>query len=103
MQYDNKLKGFTLKATKLQGDTVQTLCRILELARDAATEDEILSLIDDEATSCVVNGDLLGAGELLTSRINYSKGIDPGAVAAKILALWASPSELSFSPSGMRD
>jgi hypothetical protein len=62
-----------------------------------------LSLIDDEATSCVVNGDLLGAGEWLTSRLNYPKGIDPDVVAAKILALWASPADLTFSPSGVRN
>lgn len=82
---------------------MQTLLRILDLARDAASENQILGLIDDEATSCVVNGDLLGAGEWLTSRLNYPKGIDSDLVTAKILALWASPSDLTFSPSGVRD
>jgi hypothetical protein len=82
---------------------MQTILRVLNLARDASTESELLAFIDGESGSCIVNGDLLGAGEWLASRLNYSLGIDPGATTAKVLALWASPGDLNFSPSSLPD
>ena len=82
---------------------MQTILRVLNLAQDAGTENELVDFIDEEASSCIVKGDLLGAGEWLASRLNYSSGIDPDATAAKILALWASPTDLSYSPSDIRD
>jgi hypothetical protein len=82
---------------------MQTILRVLNLARDAKTESELLSFIDEESQSCIVSGDLLGAGEWLASRLSYSLGIDSDAVAAKVLALWASQGELNFSPSSLAD
>ncbi|HWY07296.1 MAG TPA: hypothetical protein VNY24_10575 [Candidatus Acidoferrales bacterium] len=82
---------------------MQTILRVLNLARDASSESELVAFIDEEGGSCVVNGDLLGAGEWLTSRLNYSLGIDPGSLTAKVLALWASSGDLNFSPSSLAD
>jgi hypothetical protein len=83
--------------------SMQTILRVLDLARDARNESDLVALIDEESNSCIVNGDLLGAGEWLASRLNYSMGTDPNATTAKILALWASPGDLNFSPSSMAD
>lgn len=82
---------------------MQTILRVLNLARDASSESELVAFIDEESGSCIVNGDLLGAGEWLTSRLNYSLAIDPGALTAKVLALWASSGDLNFSPSSLAD
>jgi hypothetical protein len=82
---------------------MQTILRVLDLARDASTESELIAFIDEESNSCIGNGDLLGAGEWLASRLSYSLGIDPGAITAKVLALWASPGDLNFSPASMAD
>jgi hypothetical protein len=82
---------------------MQTIIRVLNLARDAGTENELLAFIDEESNTCVVNGDLLGAGEWLTSRLNYAHGIDPDTVLAKVLALWASQGDLNFSPATLVD
>ena len=82
---------------------MQTIIRVLDLARDATNEHELVAFIDEESNSCVVSGDLLGAGEWLTSRLGHSLAIDPSAVAAKVLALWSSPGDLDFSPGSMAD
>jgi hypothetical protein len=82
---------------------MQTILKLFDLAKDARTEDQLLGFIEDEADSCITNSDLLGAGEWLTCRLNYSSGVDIDATSAKILALWASPAELNYSPSGMQD
>src|SRR6185437_7963753 len=74
---------------------MQTIIRVLDLARDATNEHELVAFIDEESNSCVVSGDLLGAGEWLTSRLGHSLAIDPSAVAAKVLALWSSPGGLA--------
>jgi len=82
---------------------MKTLFKLFEVSQIATTESELLELVTDEAKSCIVKGDLLGAGEWLASRLDCagSDGID--AVMAKNIAVWASPSELEFSPGSMED
>jgi hypothetical protein len=80
---------------------MQTLYRLFEVSQITTTESELLELVNGEASGCIERGDILGAGEWLVSRLDCagSEGID--AVMAKNLALWASPSELGFSPGSM--
>jgi hypothetical protein len=80
---------------------MQTLYRLFEVSQIATIESELIELINDEANECIEKGDVLGAGEWLASRLDCagSDGID--GVMAKNIALWASPSELEFSPSSM--
>jgi hypothetical protein len=82
---------------------MKTVLRLLEIAQDAQSEGDILGLISDEADGCIVRGDLLGAGEWLASQLDYATGNDLDAITAKVLALWASTSELSFSPSSIEE
>jgi len=82
---------------------MKTLFRLFEVSQLTTTESEILEFVNDEANRCIEKGDLLGAGEWLASRLDCvgSDGID--AVMAKNLALWASPSDLSFVPGSMEE
>jgi hypothetical protein len=82
---------------------MKTLFKLFEVSQIATTESELLEFVTDEAESCIVKGDLLGAGEWLASRLDCagSDGID--AVMAKNIAVWASPSELEFSPGSMEE
>jgi hypothetical protein len=82
---------------------MRTILRLLDLAKDARTEADIIGLITDEANACIESGDLLGAGEWLASSLDYASGAPAEATTAKVLALWASAGELSFSPSDMKE
>jgi hypothetical protein len=82
---------------------VKTLFALFEVSKIATTESDLLEFVNDETNRCIVQGDLLGAGEWLASRLDCvgSDGID--AVMAKNIAVWASPSELEFSPASMEE
>jgi hypothetical protein len=82
---------------------MQTILRFLKLAQDAKTEADIVQLTEEEANSCVEAGDLLGAGEWLTSKLDYADDQNAEVTLAKVLALWASAGELSFSPINLKD
>ena len=82
---------------------MKTLFALFEVSKIATTESDLLEFVNDETDRCIVQGDLLGAGEWLASRLDCvgSDGID--AVMAKNIAVWASPSELGFSPASMEE
>ena len=82
---------------------MKTLFRLFGVSQVATTESELVEYVTDEANSCIVKGDLLGAGEWLASRLDCasSEGID--GTMAKTIALWASTSELGFSPGSMQE
>jgi hypothetical protein len=82
---------------------MQTLYRLFDVSQIATAESEIIAFVNGEVNDCIEKGDVLGAGEWLASRLDCagSDGID--GVMAKNIALWASPSELGFSPASMDD
>ncbi|HEY1463114.1 MAG TPA: hypothetical protein VGF44_06835 [Terriglobales bacterium] len=70
----------------------------------AESEKEIVEFIAHEADKCMSTGDLLGAGEWHVSELDYCKETNRAdALLAKAVALWASPSELAFSPTSLKD
>jgi hypothetical protein len=82
---------------------MQTILEFLDLTAAATSNEQILQLIEGEFETCINNGDLLGAGEWYASRLDHCPKSDADALIAKILAMWASPSDLSFSPSSIKD
>src|ERR1035437_1494276 len=82
---------------------MQTLYRLFDVSQIATAESEIIAFVNGEVNDCIEKGDVRGAGEWLASRLDCagSDGID--GVMAKNIALWASPSELGFSPASMDD
>lgn len=82
---------------------MQTILAFLDLATAATDHQEVLQLIDGELETCVTNGDLLGAGEWCASKLDYCPKSEADLLIAKTLAMWASPSDLTFSPSGLKD
>ncbi|MCU1303615.1 MAG: putative resolvase [Candidatus Sulfotelmatobacter sp.] len=83
---------------------MKTILEFLDLHSLASTESQIVELIDEESERCISSGDLLGAGEWHVSKLRYCKHAgqaDP--LLAKIIALWASASDLVFSPENLHD
>jgi hypothetical protein len=85
------------------GPCMQTILKMLGLASIAHSEAEILDLIDQESEKCVSSGDLLGAGEWYISKLSYcTVADDADLLLAKTVALWASPIDLTFSPTNLK-
>jgi hypothetical protein len=84
-------------------ERMHTLLQFLKLAQDFKSETDILNFVDGESNRCLNEGDLLGGGEWLTSRLDYSSAEDANHVTAKALALWASPVSVTFSPEDLKD
>jgi len=82
---------------------MKTILKILDLASAAINEAQIIELIEAESERCFNAGDLLGAGEWYVSKLNYCSETEANPLIAKIIALWASPVELEFSPADLTD
>src|SRR4051812_10222273 len=82
---------------------MQTILQFLGIASAATSKGQILELIDEELQTCIANGDLLGAGEWYASKLDHCEPAAADALIAKVLALWASPSDLTFSPNDTQD
>jgi hypothetical protein len=82
---------------------MQTILKFLDIAAAATSQDQIIELIEGELEACVNSGDLLGAGEWCASKLDYAPHSEAHVFIAKVLAMWASPADLSFSPVGLAD
>ena len=94
----------TLDSGERGTETVmKTLAEILSLSDVTDSPSEILDYIDDEVVTCKNNGDLLGAGEWLVSKLAYIEDHEVEEVFSRVTALWASPLELKSSASSISD
>jgi hypothetical protein len=83
---------------------MQTILKLLGFASLAHSEHEILDLIDQESERCINSGNLLGAGEWYVSKLSYCKLSEQAdSLLAKTIAFWASPLDLTFSPTDLKN
>jgi hypothetical protein len=82
---------------------VNTILKHLKLGSAANNESEIHELLDLEYKAGMAKGDFLGAGEWLSSMLDYETELGTNEIVARTLALWASAGDLPLLPSGMAE
>ena len=82
---------------------IKTILEVLNLADLTDSPTELLDIIDDEVVHCINNGDLLGAGEWMVSKLPRAKEEQVNEIFSQVVALWASPLELKLRPSTIDD
>lgn len=82
---------------------MNTIVKVLGLGSAAASEKQLVELIDAESELCASAGDLLGAGEWYASRLAHCTQDETDLLLAKVLTLWACPADLSFSPTNAQE
>src|ERR1035441_8408366 len=90
-------------AIQWRSSDMHTILEFLDIASAATGNEQVLELIEGEFEACINNGDLLGAGEWCASKLDHVPKSDADSLIAKVLAMWASPADLSFSPSNLDD
>ena len=81
----------------------RTILEILDYGKLTEDETELMEFVDEEIERCRNEGDLLGAGEWLISKLPYADPGEFGKILARVVALWASPAELKVLPSSIKD
>ena len=82
---------------------MQSIIEIFQLSDPKEDSEVIVNFIDGEVHRCKLNGDYLGAGEWLISKLSYVKEADAEAIYSQIISLWASPHEPKTIPESIDD
>lgn len=78
---------------------MKTISEIVGLADLTSDRAELASLMEEEVTNSLDAGDFLGAGEWLSSEIEYVPDDKIEVVYSRLISLWGSPLQLRSLPS----